>query len=298
MEVWQSGLGATPRFSRRRPLAQNSRQEPRESLRRSNKKNTWRNAAVHPLQEADHKAFRPFMLDPRVHGGWSSKADCVEKMEEEPRQRQPGGVQYCLIKLYYLPQSRKSSGDRSHSSTALKWLVAKQGMVVFRQKRRWRGPPRRHPSHPWRSGQQIWDVRRDSVMLWPLLRQEMSSWRRWLHRYGYPSISFPMLLDALPYPLPTVDCQASSRPARPSQGHRAGWCPCQGSKRVQGSLGNPPLPTYSHYASSRVSIPQTGKLLTWSRYTNASHEQTWKTTDQSHCWVWCQKSWKRWLTRP
>ena len=35
-----------------------------------------------------------------------------------------------------------------------------------------------------------------------------------------------------------------------------------------------PLPTYSHYASSRVSIPQTGKLLTWSRYTNASHEQT------------------------
>ena len=51
-----------------------------------------------------------------------------------------------------------------------------------------------------------------------------------------------MLLDALPYPLPTVNCQASSRPARPSQGHRAGWCPCQGSKRVQGSLGNPPCP--------------------------------------------------------
>ena len=48
-----------------------------------------------------------------------------------------------------------------------------------------------------------------------------------------------MLLDALPYPLPTVDCQASFRPAQPSQGHRAGWCPCQGSKRVQGSLGNP-----------------------------------------------------------
>ena len=30
-----------------------------------------------------------------------------------------------------------------------------------------------------------------------------------------------------------------SRPARPSQGHRAGWCPCQGSQRVLGSLGNP-----------------------------------------------------------